>query len=444
VTAYRPWRIAHVHLDRPTPEFPGDPRVGGIYVVYWWRDLPLGLDRVTADELPISAPDVRERGLTRIVAAVAHGLQTRQSAADPSSRGGTASTEQGAAWKTPRPLQTLHDLVAAKTAAARNISASVVICTRDRPELLARCLDSLTPALDPADDVLVVDNAPSSQATQLLVQSRAPNHPPIRYVLEPRPGLDIARNRGIRESKGALVVYCDDDVIVEASWLRRLKAAFLDPAVAAAMGLVLPAALDTEAQYVFETYWGFNRGFEARSYGPEYFRTHVHQGVPAWEIGAGASMAVRRSVLCEVGGFDERLDAGAAGCSGDSEMWYRILAAGHVCRYEPAAVSYHWHRQEMPELERQIFHYMRGHATALLIQFEQHHHWGNLRRLLCSLPAYYAGKSVRRVLGSDPRRTQTIAHEIRGWLAGIRYYLAQPRQAPPGVAATDAHPISAP
>ena len=106
---------------------------------------------------------------------------------------------------------------------------SVVICTRDRPELLARCLDSLTPALDPADDVLVVDNAPSSQATQRLVQSRPPNRPPIRYVLEPRPGLDIARNRGIRESKGALVVYCDDDVIVEASWLRRLKAASRAP-----------------------------------------------------------------------------------------------------------------------------------------------------------------------------------------------------------------------
>ena len=104
MTAYRPWRIAHVHLDRAMPALPQDPRSGGIYVVYWWRDLPLGLDRVTADELPISAPDVRERGLTRIVAAVAHGLQTRQSAADPSSRGGTASTEQGAAWKTQRPF----------------------------------------------------------------------------------------------------------------------------------------------------------------------------------------------------------------------------------------------------------------------------------------------------------------------------------------------------
>jgi hypothetical protein len=50
---------------------------------------------------------------------------------------------------------------------------------------------------------------------------------------------------------------------------------------------------------------------------------------------------------------------------------------------------------------------------------------------------------VRHALGSDPRRTP-LAHEIRGWLAGIRYYLAQPRQAPPGVAATDARPLSAP
>ena len=60
------------------------------------------------------------------------------------------------------------------------------------------------------------------------------------------------------------------------------------------------------------------------------------------------------------------------------------------------------------------------------------------------LPASYAGKSLRQLLSSDPRPTRTLAHEVRGWLAGIRYYLSQPRQAPPGVATTDARPISAP
>ena len=93
MTAYRPWRIAHVHLDRTPPELPEDPRIGGIYVVYWWRDLPLGLDRVATGELPISAREVRERGLATIAPVVAHGLQTRQSASYPSSRGGTTTKD---------------------------------------------------------------------------------------------------------------------------------------------------------------------------------------------------------------------------------------------------------------------------------------------------------------------------------------------------------------
>jgi GT2 family glycosyltransferase len=432
VTAYRPWRIEHVHLERTIPDLPHDRGIGGVYAVYWWRDLPLGLERIVPAELPLSGHEVRERALRTIAPAVARGLASQR----PSAPGRAMEP----IWKDERPLGALQRHVDAGAAAARGLTASVVICTRDRPELLARCLQSLTPALDPADDIVVVDNAPSSQATR----QRVRDWPRVRYVLEPRPGLDIARNRGIRESRGELVVYCDDDVVVESSWLRRLKAPFLDPDVGSVMGLVLPAALDTEAQYVFETYWGFNRGFVARDYGREFFREHIHRGAPVWEIGAGASMALRRNALSAVGGFDERLDAGAAGCSGDSEMWYRILAAGHTCRYEPTAVSYHLHRQEMSELERQIFHYMRGHTAALLIQYEQHGHWGNLRRALCTMPAYYARKMLRRSLGSDPLRLQTLPQEIKGWLAGIRYYLAQPRRRPPVVVDGDPHSVPIP
>ena len=58
-----------------------------------------------------------------------------------------------------------------------------------------------------------------------------------------------------------------------------------------------------------------------------------------WKVGAGANMAFRRNVFDLVGLFDERLGAGAAGCSEDSEIWYRILANQLQIRYEPRAVS---------------------------------------------------------------------------------------------------------
>lgn len=405
MTRYRPWRIAHLRLDAAVQEMAPEESCDGVYAVFWWQDVPLGLARISARELPLSAGQLIDLGLATIAPAVARRV------------GGAG----GPVFMLDAPLSRLRDLVEVPCAAVAELSASIVVCTRDRPDMLARCLQSLTPTLGRGDEIVVVDNAPSNDATRTLVQNRNGT----RYVRELRPGLDVARNRGVRESGGTLVVFCDDDVVVEPSWLRRLKAAFLDPTVAAVTGLVLPAALETEAQYVFETYWGFNRGFLLRTFGPEYFARHRSSGVPVWEIGAGASMAFRRDVLAQVGEFDERLDAGAAGCSGDSEMWYRILAAGHTCLYEPTAVAYHQHRREMPQLERQIFNYMRGHAAALLIQFERHGHWGNLRRLLLALPLYYAGRLARHAVGIDRRRTQTLTREIAGWLAGIGFYFRQ-------------------
>jgi len=120
---------------------------------------------------------------------------------------------------------------------------------------------------------------------------------------------------------------------------------------------------------------------------------------------------------------------GAAGCSGDSEMWYRILARGWKCLYQPTAVVYHYHRREMGDLHHQIYSYMRGHVAALLIQFEKHRHWGNVRRILVSLPWYYAALALKGAFNGFSGRKYTLPNEIRGCLSGIRFYLCNRRAA---------------
>jgi len=247
--------------------------------------------------------------------------------------------------------------------------------------------------------------------------------PDIHYIGEPRPGLDVARNRGICKASGDIVAFTDDDAMVHPDWVARIRQGFEDPDVMAVTGLTLPAELETEAQYLFETHWGFGRGYVQRVFGTAYFERSRSRGAPAWEIGAGANMAFRRSVFNEVGLFDERLDVGAAGCSGDSEMWYRILARGWKCLYQPTAVVYHYHRRDMGDLHHQIYSYMRGHVAALLIQFERHRDWGNVRRILVSLPWYYAALTLKGALNGFPGRESTLPDEIRGCLSGIRFYL---------------------
>jgi GT2 family glycosyltransferase len=298
------------------------------------------------------------------------------------------------------------------------LPASVIICTRDRPDQLARCLLSFQNQTLAPTEIIIVDNASVDDRTKSVALEAG-----VRYVREDKPGLDIARNRGAAAASCPIVVYTDDDTVLHPTWLQRMVAAFDEPAIWAVTGQILPAELETAAQAVFEKAWGLGKGYERRDYGPAFYEQTRRRGCPVWGIGAGASMAFRREVFDRFGGFDERLDVGAAGCSGDSEYWYRILSAGGICRYEPSAVIYHYHRRDFEGLARQLRAYMRGHVAALLVQYERSGELGNLRRLLLILPRVYARKLSRRVAGVHDSSTCLVGEEIRGVLEGVAYYL---------------------
>ena len=299
---------------------------------------------------------------------------------------------------------------------------SLVICTRDRPRELARCLASLPEQTCPPGEVVVVDNASRTGETEAVCRAAG-----ARYVREPRPGLDIARNTGASSSTGEIVAYTDDDVVLHPRWLERLIAAFDAPQIWAVTGLVLPAELATPAQWHFERYWGFGRGFQRTDFGSDFLEAHKAHGCPAWLIGAGASMAFRRDVFARAGFFDERLDVGAAGCSGDSEFWHRILCSGGVCRYEPSAVAFHYHRRDWAGLRKQIRAYMRGHAAALLVQYERSGRLGNLRRLFLSFPQMYARRLSKWLAFRSDASGLLTREEIAGLLSGVWFYARAPK-----------------
>jgi len=303
-------------------------------------------------------------------------------------------------------------------------STSVVICTRDRPQELHRCLQSFARQSLPPDEVIVVDNASVTGETRDIAVSAG-----VTYLREDRAGLDFARNTGATAATGEIIIYADDDTALHPHLVRNTLAAFDDPKVAAVTGLVLPATLATEAQWLFEDQWSFGRGYDRIDYDTEFYhQTRIH-GCPAWIIGAGANMAFRRSIFATIGLFDERLDVGQAGCSGDSEYWYRILAAGYTCRYEPTAVVWHFHREQIAGLSSQIFHYMRGHTAALMVQYERTGDRGNLRRAFLSMPRYYARCFAGRILRGTKPSNRFLGEQVRGAMAGILFYLRAPRPA---------------
>jgi len=409
------WRIVHADVRAGLPRIEADG--GSAYVVLWWGALPLGAAPFAPEELPLGRDQML--GLTARWAA-------EQLACRVATFGGTPPADrQGRpvlappldAVCGPLALPAALDALAGPPDPAAASDLSVVVCTRDRPEALADCLAALARQRSPAGEVLVVDNSGDGTAAPVVARFAG-----VRHVHEPRPGLSVARNTGVLACTRPLVAFTDDDVEVSGTWTAELMRAFaLAPEADAVTGLVLPASLDTSAQRLFQfEFGGFGSCMVPVRFDLRFLKDAARHGPQVWRIGAGANMAFRRAVFGRVGLFDERLGAGAAGCSEDSELWYRILAAGGTCLYEPRAVVHHHHRADLTGLASQMRAYMRGHVAALVAQHDRCHHPGNLRRIALHLPRYFARTAVHALSDGSPDRARLLAEEVRGWLGGVR------------------------
>ena len=407
-----PCEIRHIDLSRRIEPLELADGHNGLLTVFWFGTMPLGQRLFDAGELPLPAPAIADIAAQTTAGVVGSYVLD----ADPPPSDGERLDRIIRAT----PLATLDLALEQRARRVVRLRASIIVPTRNRPDRLARCLASLDRTCSLIHETIVVDNGSVGDATREVVASS----PGVAYVFEPRPGSSIARNTGARYATGDVLAFIDDDVVGHAGWPASLLAEFTDPEIACVTGLILPLELTTDAQLVFEQQMGFGRGFLPITYDEVFFAQTRRSGVPVWRLGGSGNMAIRRDVFLANGGFDERLGHGpnAAGCSEDSELWYRMLASGMKCRYAPAAVVYHEHRRGRASLRRQLYSYMRGHAAALLIQFEKHGDWGNIRRLAMHLPYTYGRRLLDQIV-RHPRRQPILLPEVAGVLAGIVFYV---------------------
>ena len=299
---------------------------------------------------------------------------------------------------------------------------TVAVCTRDRPDDMTLCLEAISQLDYPHLDILVVDNAPTTEGTKTLIDQQ---YPQVRYVREPRPGLDWARNRAILEAKGEIIAYTDDDVAVDAGWVSAIAQTFAEsPEVMAVTGLVAPYELETEAQVLFEDYGGFGRGFERKWHQRQPGQSFPWQWLGAGQFGTGANMAYRRSVLDEIGVFDPALDVGTpTNGAGDLEMFIRILQSGYALVYEPKALIRHRHRREYAQLKRQISFNGSLYALWGSIAFAYpEYFWGCLRIAVWWMLYWNVRRTIIALLHSPQFPIELILAEFQGAFAGFTSY----------------------
>lgn len=311
-------------------------------------------------------------------------------------------------------LEALESLGCSEALSLDGRAATVAVCTRDRPEDLDRCLTALLSLASIGQELLVIDNAPAGERSRMIVD----RHTGVRYVREERPGLDIARNRALREARGEIVAFCDDDAVPDPYWLAALMRNFDGPRTLCVTGLTLPMELETVAQEWFEQTNAFSRGLDRIRYDGA-----IHDPFLVGRIGAGVNMALRKSVLDMIGPFDEALDAGTLTKSGgDHDMFTRILLAGYCISYEPGAISFHRHRRDWQSLRDTV----RGYGTGVYAHLTKHLLEGREPRTIGIALGWGIGQ-MRNLVRSLARRPgapplDLVLGELRGCLAGPRAY----------------------
>ena len=245
---------------------------------------------------------------------------------------------------------------------------AVVIATRNRTDILQRCLSTIAAQTVCPASIIVVDNAPSDDRTQELLTGAYGQDHGITYVRENRPGLGIAHNASLAYLRDEFVAFTDDDVLADPAWLASLLQGFHSGHdVVCVTGMIVPAELETREQLWTEDGLGFTKGYEPRLFD---MADHRHESplypYAAGVLGSGANMAFRTSYLREVGGFDSCLGTGSMARGGDDlAAFHEVIMHGHQLAYAPSAIIRHFHNKTYDSVKRQMSGYGVG-LTAYL------------------------------------------------------------------------------
>jgi GT2 family glycosyltransferase len=310
--------------------------------------------------------------------------------------------------------------------AASAPALTVVVCTRNRPVELARCLDSILRQDYPRFRVVVSDN--SSEPGQGTRNVRALDDPRVDTITVPRPGLSHARNAALAAAPGEVIAWIDDDEVADEFWLSEVAEALTaHPDAAIISGAVVPAELATQAQVWFEEFGGHSkgRGFTPAVFSPATWRDQSPL-YPLPPFGAGANLVTRPGAIESIGGFDRALGAGSRAMGGEDTLaLMRVMLRGGTVAYHPAALTRHFHRIDVDGLRDQLVGYGTGLTaayTSLLIRQP----W-RLFQLIGLAPL-----AVREVVGKSGVREATLSDEfprdllranLRGMLTGPYAYL---------------------
>lgn len=215
---------------------------------------------------------------------------------------------------------------------------TVAICTWNRAELLDRTLEQLRHVAVPAGvewELLVVNNNCTDHTDRVIAKHAGCL--PVRRVFESTPGLSQARNRAIAEAVGEVLIYLDDDVLVDPEWLNAYaEAAARWPDAQYFAGPVRPDFAAPPPQWVARSADLLRGPLSTCDYGP------TERLLAPNEPPIGANMGFRLEAIRGIG-FRPELGrtAGQLQSGDDTVAVHQVRAAGGAGVWIPAAHLQH-------------------------------------------------------------------------------------------------------
>lgn len=252
------------------------------------------------------------------------------------------------------PLNTNEDQLEGKPI----ISVALVIGSRNRPQMLTRCVEAVLAGEIVPTELIIVDQ--SDQPNQRLTNLTTDRQCEVRYLWTQAVGLCRANNVGVVAAKSDFIAFTHDDAQPPPTWFGALTRALIEAGPGCVVtGQVLASDNGTPGGFAPTVKTGSDRA--------------VYQGrLGMQDVLCPLNMAMPRSALTQVSGFDARLGPGTPfPAAEDNDLGFRLLEAGYRIVYAPQAQLYHLAWRTPDEFFKLRWAYGRGQGAF----YTKHMHW---------------------------------------------------------------------
>jgi glycosyltransferase involved in cell wall biosynthesis len=294
------------------------------------------------------------------------------------------------------------------------MKASVIVCTRNRKDNVVSTVKAIL-ASDFCDfELIVCDQSDDDSTANSLIALRE-SYSRLKYYHLPLPGKPRALNFGCSQASGETLLFTDDDCEPKADWISTIVSLFeSDPKVGCIFTTVVPAPHDPSREMIA----GCDIANAVTLRGLNEFLIPTATGLT--HFGIGASIALRKKTLEDVGGWDPCLGPGAKfGCADDHDIAVRVLIAGWHIHLSDATSVLHYGLRTNEEFSRDIERAGFGFGASFAKHIRCGRFYAGSWRLLNH---FLSGAVVNLETGKRPLG---LANP-RGWIKGLEAGLKHP------------------